>query len=267
VILFILALSIQIIYAAETAKKELPFVEKLRPTLVQLLGEDTTIKLIGNAPVIDKDDSVAMPAIPEIVENAKSIEVYNKKNDQITLGTETEQKYYVGFIKEVYEATRKQKANEDEIGKFYNVLSQGGTREGVYRALVLDNTYNSLENTEGLAVKSQAADFAVFFYQKYVNKKITKDKFKGWSTYSLKRVLTEKALDIIDSYGENRPAIETWYANLSSDLAFKFQQTMQNNLRKSTSSEVHLNWAKKVPIQHIKSEVIIKLHSSLNSLM
>jgi hypothetical protein len=267
VIIFILALSIQIIYAAESAKKEISFVEKVRPTLVQWLGDETTIKLIGNAPVVDKDDSIPMPAIPEIIENAKSIEVYNKKNDQITLGTELEQKYYVGFIKEIYEATRKQKANEDDIGKFYNVLSQGGTREGVYRALVLDNTYNSLENTEGLAVKSQAADFAIFFYQKYVNKKIAKDKFKGWSSYSLKRVLTEKALDIIDSYGENRPAIEAWYANLSSDLAFKFQQTMQNNLRKSTSSEVHLNWAKKVPVQHIKSEVIIKLHSSLNSLM
>jgi hypothetical protein len=207
-----------------------------------------------------------MPAIPIVKEDTKSIEIYNKAEDKISLDPALEAKFYVGFIKEIFEATRKEKPNQDEIGKFVNVLSQGGTREGVYRALVLDSVYGNLENMEGNIVKSQAADFAVFFFNKYANKKLEKEKFKGWSNYSLKRIVAERALEIMDSFSD-RASIESWYANLSSDMAFKFQQTMQNPLRKNTSSEAHLMWAKKVPVQHIKSEVIIKIHSAFNSLM
>lgn len=265
--IFILAVSIQILYATENSKKDLPFAEKIRPTLEKWIGEERTVMLLGKAPVEDNDNSVPMPVIPEIISNAKSTDVYNKKEDKVILTPEIEQKYYVGYIKEVFEATRKQKPNEDEIGKLFNVLFQGGTRDGVYRSLVLDSTYANLENLEGAAVKSPAADFAVFFYQKYVNKKIKKEQLKGWNTYSLKRELTEKALDIIDSFGENREGLEAWYGNLSSDLAFKFPAAMQNPMRKSTSSEFHREWAKKVPVQHIKSEVIIKIHSAMNSLI
>lgn len=265
--IFLLAISIHLLYAAETNKKDIPFTEKIRPTLMKWLGEHKTEMLIGKAPVVEKDDSVPMPKIPDVKENATSTEIYSKKADKVILKPELEEKYFVGYIREIYEATRKQKPNDDEIGKFYNVLSQGGTREGVYRNLVLDSTYGNLENMEGLAVKSMSADFAVFFYQKYANKTISKDKFKGWNTYSLKRVVAEKALEIIDSFGEDRAGLEAWYANLSSDMAFKFQQVMQTPLRKNTSSQAHQQWAQKVPVQHIKSETIIKIHTAFNSLM
>lgn len=265
--IFILAVSIHLIYAAEKNNKEVPFVEKMRPTLEKFIGVERTEMLIGKAPVVEGDDSVPMPKIPELIENAKSTDVYVKREDKVVLAKELEEKFYLGFIKEIYLATRKEKPNDDDIGKYFNVLSQGGTREGVYRSLVLDTTYSNLENMEGNAVKSNAAEFTVFFFDKYAGKKLTKDKFKGWNTYALKRVVAEKCLDIIDGFGTNREGIEAWYANLSSDLAFKFPSHLNNALRKNNSSEVHLNWAKKVPVQHIKSEVIIKIHTIYNSMM
>jgi hypothetical protein len=265
--IFILAVSIHFLYASEKNAKKVSFVEQMRPTLNSIIGEEWTNKMIGEEPIAPVDNSVPMPVIPKIQENATSVEVYQKKEDKIKLDPKVEETFFVNFIKEAYEVTRKQKPNDDELGKLYNVMSQGATRDGIYRSLVLDSNYTGLENAEGFAVKSGAADFAVFFYQKYANKKIEKEKFKGWNTYSLKRVMTEKSLEIIDTYGDDRASIENWYANLSSDLATKFQQTMNNKLRQNQSAKYHKAWAEKAPIQHIKSEVIIKLHTALNSLM
>ncbi len=265
--IFILAISIHLLHAQDTKTKEVSFVEKMRPTLERFLGTERTEMLIGKAPIEEIVDAVPMQKIPEIVENAKSIEVYSKKEDTVKLNPEVEQKYYVSFIREIYEATRKEKPTDDDIGKYYNVLSQGGTREGVYRSLVLDSTYANLENMDQYVVKSQAADFAVFFFTKYANRNYTKEKFKGWNAFAMKRLMTERSLEIFDTYGTNREAIEAWYANFSVDMATKFPSVMNTKLRKNTSATVHYQWAKKAPVQHIKSEMILKIHMAINSLL
>jgi hypothetical protein len=156
---------------------------------------------------------------------------------------------------------------QEEIITYFNILNQGGTREGIYRSLVSDATYAGIENQEGYAVKTVSADLAIFIYEKYLHKKINKDSLKGMSIFTLKRLVTEKTLDLLDAYGEDRVGLEKWYANFSSDLALKFPAKMNNKLRQSTSAQSHLAWAKKVPIQHIKSEVIIKTHMAFNSLI
>jgi len=140
--IFILALSIHL-YAqdaqSQTAAQEKSLVEKLRPKLMEILGEEWTVKLIGADKSIPVDE-VPMPAIPKIDDDAKSVAVYEKKADTVVLKLkpEDEQKYNYAYIKETYEATRQSKPNDDEIGKMMNVLAQGGTREGVYRSMVLD---------------------------------------------------------------------------------------------------------------------------------
>lgn len=264
--IFVLALSIHILYAQDhKAVEEKSFIEKMRPTLVSVIGQEWTVKLIGadkTAPV----DEVPMPAIPKIVDDARSTAVYEKKQDKIVLSPEIEAKYNPAFIKELYEATRQEKPNEDELGKFINVLSQGGTREGVYRSLVLDSTYAGMENWDK-PVKSVTADFAVYFYEKYFGKKVLKKSFEGMSVFTLKRLVAEKALEVADAFGDDRDGLEKWYAVMSSDLATRFPQIWSNALRKKTSALEHKAWASKVPLQHIKSELVIKIHSALNSMM
>jgi hypothetical protein len=268
VLIFILALSIHIINAQDSkVTHSLSIAEKMRPTLMSLVGEKWTIKLIGTASEEKSVElGVILPVLPKISEDARSTAVYNKKQDSIKLAPGVEEKYFYAFIKEIYEATRQQKPNDDEISKLQNILSQGGSREGIYHSLVLDSTYGGMENYDK-PVKSNAADFAVYFYAKYLGKKIAKESLKGMNIFSLKRLIADKSLDIIDAFGDKRDDVEKWYAVMSADLASKFPQVWTSNIRKDTSSLHHKFWASKVPIQHIKSETLIKLHSAFNSMM
>lgn len=266
-LIFALALSIHILHAQDAKEyKSVSFAEKMRPTLMRVVGEKWTVKLIGDAPEVKVDDSVILPAIPKLAADARSTAIYDRKEDKVKLDKATEEKYYVAYVKEVYEATRQLRPNDDELAKMVNVLAQGGTREGVYHSLVLDSAYGGMENYDK-PIKSNAADFAVYFYDRYLGKKITKESLKGLNAFTVKRILADKALDIIDAYGDKRDDLEKWYAVMSSDLASKFPQVWSSKLRKDTSSLHHKNWASKVPVQHIKSETVIKLHMAMNSMM
>lgn len=266
-VIFVLALSLHLLHAQDSANlQELSFAEKMRPTLTKIVGKRWTEKLIGRAPEAVVDNSVVLPALPKLLEDARSTAVFDKKQEKIVLKPELEEKYHYTYIKEIYDATKQAKPNDDEIAKMMNVLSQGGSREGVYHSLVLDSTYGGMENYDK-SVKSNAADFAVYFYGRYIGKKISKESLKGMNVYSLKRLMADKALDIIDSYGDNREDLEKWYAVMSSDLASKFPLVWSSKLRKETSSLVHKSWAGQVPVQHIKSETLIKIHTALNSMM
>jgi hypothetical protein len=268
IILFFLALSIQLLFAEENIKiEEKSFMEKMRPKMVTILGEALTIKIIGAEKVVVILDEVSMPVIPKIDDNAKSTAVYDRIKEKITIKPEIEQKFNYAFINGLYEATKQSKPNDDEIGKAMNVLSQGGSREGVYRSIVLDSVYGGMENWDK-PVKKNSADFAVYFYGKYFGKKVAIKSFEGMSIYTLKRLVTEKALDLADSFGdEKRGDLEKWYGIMSADLAMKFPLVWSNTTRKNSSALFHKSWAQKVPVQHIKSEMIIKIHSAFNSMI
>lgn len=267
VLIFVLALSLHLLHAEDlTNKNVMSFAEKIRPTLLNLIGERWTVKLIGNHSEKKEDNAIPLPKIPALSSDARSVTIFNKKEDKIILKPEQEEKYRYIYIKEIFEATRQLKPNDDEVAKLLNVLSQGGTREGVYHSLVLDSTYGGMENYDK-PVKSNAADFAVYFYGRYIGKKIAKESLKGMNIYSLKRLVADKALDVIDAYGDNREDAEKWYAVMSSDLASKFPTLWTGKIRKDTSSLNHKAWASQVPLQHIKSETLIKIHSAFNSLM
>lgn len=264
-VIFTLALSIHLLYAQEQkVQEEKSFVEKMRPQLMKIIGEEWTVKLIGADKSLPKEE-VAMPAIPKIDDNAKSTDVYNKKQDKIVLKPEIENKFNYAYVFEIYEATRQQKPNEDEVTKAMNILTQGGTREGIYRSLVLDSVYGGMENWDK-PVKSVTADFAVYFYGKYFGKKVAKKNFEGMSVYTLKRIIGEKALEVVDAFGEDRDGLERWYAVMSADLAARFPQIWSNPMRKKTSALEHKSWASHVPLQHIKSETVLKIHSAFNSM-
>lgn len=254
------------LHAEDSTGQTLSLVEKMRPTLLDIVGEKWTLKLIGKAPEVMVDNTVVFPALPKLLNDARSVAVFSKKQDVILLKPAEEEKYRYAYVKEIYEATRQTKPNDDEVAKLMNVLTQGGSREGVYHSLVLDSTYGGMENYDK-PVRSNAADFAVYFYERYIGRKVAKESLKGMNVYSLKRLVADKALDVIDAYGDNREDLEKWYAVMSSDLASKFPSVWSGKVRRDTSSLNHKMWASKVPLQHIKSETLIKLHGAFNSMM
>ncbi len=244
--------------------KEKSFIDHIRPSMTQFLGKEFTDKILGEEVAVAQVDLV-MPNLPKIIDDAKSTAIYNKKADKIILDPKIEEKFHYAFIREVYEVTRQTKPTNEEISKYLNVLSQGGTREGIYRSLVLDSVYAGMENWEK-PVKSTTADFAVYFYQKYLGRKVAKKNFEGMSVYTLKRLVADKALDMFDAFGDDRESLEKWYALMSAELASKFPMIWQNPMRKNVRAIDHKNWASKVPLPHIKSELVIKLHTAFNSM-
>jgi len=81
------------------------------------------------------------------------------------------------------------------------------------------------------------------------------------------RITTERCLEIIDQYiDSNKDDLYSWYAVFSGELANKYPAVWKNKLRKTTKMTHHKKWAATVPDQHIKSEVIIKVHKVFNSL-
>lgn len=266
-IIFFLVFSINVFSADVPQTEPLSLAEEWRPTIAKFFGEGFAIRLLGKAPEAKKPIvDLQMPKIPLIKEDARSTDVYNKKADKVILPPDEEAKYHYSFLEELYEVTRQVKPSEDDFKKMMNTLSQGATREGVYHALVLDAVYAQLESLDK-PVKAPASDFAIYFYSTYIAKKISADSLKNMNMYSLKRLIAEKAIEMIDAFGDNREDMEKWYAILSSDLATRFPQHWSNNLRKNTSKSLHKTWASKAPLQHIKSEAVIKLHTVFNSLM
>lgn len=231
-----------------------------RPMVEKYLGLDIATKIWGK-----KEEGIKLPKIPELVKDTKSMGVYNKEKETITYPEDQMLQYNAAFIYELIESTREVKGNRDELSRWMGTLSQGATREGVYRAMVLDTYYARLENYDSQLSES-AANFAIQFMDKFTGKKVEAEKLYSLNIYSIKRIVTERALEVLDIYlSSNKSDFYDWYAVFSKDLAEQYP-IWENKLRSSKSSKNHKQWAKRVPVQFVKSEVIIKLHKLFNNL-
>lgn len=235
--------------------------EKLRPHVVKYLGEESAVKFLGEDP-----NNVKLPPIPKVVENATSVDVYNDEEETENIPKDKRDAYNQAYVTEAFQAVRNMKANRNDIAKWMNVLTQGGTREGMYRALVLDSTYAGLENYPS-PLNDDLITFATEYYTTYVGRSIKKASLENINFYTLKRLATERTLEVIDELRKNKDNLHKWYAVFSGDLAKRYPEIWKNKVRKETNKRFHLNWAKQAPGQHLKSEVIIKLHKTFNYLM
>jgi hypothetical protein len=266
-IIFLLAISLHTISANDNqAPESSSFLESLRPYIRQYLGSEMELKILGKTASEKLEDAIILPVIPEVKDAQTSTEVYNKKADKVTLASGEEEKFYKSFIRDVYKSVRRQDPTDEEMNRYMGILLQGGAREGIYRSMVLDEVYAKMENYD-MPINSKVADLAVHVYGTYLGKTIQKEKLKGINFYSIKRLVAERALEVIDSFGEDREALENWYAILSADLANRHGANFSNQFRKNSKKSVHKKWAQKYPVQHLKSEVLVKLHTSFNSLM
>lgn len=260
-----LILSFLLTYSCNVMALDVDGMKKsLRGFSKRFLGEKITSKYFGGS-----TEEIKLGPIPNLVADSKSTYTLDKNNILFKQGeefnkmsVEKKRPYRVAFLEELFEATRKQKVEDEEIIKWLNTMEQGSSREGVYRALVLDNVYRSLENFEDFPA-IEVVKFTEKIYKKFVNRVIKGDSLRRLNLYSIKRVVTEKLLDIMEAYESDPEGLYKWYAVLSADLAKQFNY--KNKLRDDTRAKIHHDWAQSVPYQHVKAEVIIKLHMGYNT--
>lgn len=264
VIIFTLAFAIHL--SAGESKTDFTFIDRLRSFVAASLGEEFATKIFGLDEGQLAENKIVLPTLPVLTSDAKSTDIFKAPQDPIKLSLEKTEKFDMAYIAELYDTTRLLKANRDDVAKWMNVIVQGGNREGIYRSLVLDETYLSLEN-ENRPINSKSADYVTSLYKKYFNKELDKEKLKGANIFAIKRVATEKGLEMIDALAlKSRSDLENWYAVYSAEVGQNYKNVWTNESRRNSTKMFHQSWAKQVPIQFIKSEFIIKNHMILNSL-
>jgi len=210
--------------------------------------------------------SIVVPELPNIKANSKQMMSEVRKKNNVKYSQVDANNYNYSYVHEIYNLVHKKKASKSFVSKWMNVLAQGGSREGVYRSLVLDRNYLALANYKN-TLNEKTADFTQMFMQKFLGRTLAKEKILETNIYNISRAVTEKSLEIIDVL-LNRPNddIYDWYAVFSTDIAKSFPNLWNSKVRASTSLTAQKAWAKSVPDDYIKSEVIIKLNKVLNLL-
>ena len=240
---------------------------KLRNVITQVAGAEWSNKLLG-APPAEPVVEMQMPKIPQNFKKSTDVSSYTKKTKEPTaydkLPADRKRQFDYKFIEELFMVTRKTEAKDEDLSNWLNTLDQGGSREGIYQALTLDEVYNGLESIEEKPTQ-KLLNFCLTFSQKFLNQTFKTESLSQLNLYSLKRIFTEKGLDLLEYYEVNDlDALYRWYALFSAELAKNQAQFLKSQLRQNTSPEYHYEWAKGMPVQHIKSEFIIKMHAVMN---
>lgn len=247
--------------------------QKARSVLVKLVGTEKSNQILGQGPVVSEEaESLKMPTLPLLEKKNTDSSVYRMDSELRAQGKEFEslslekrRSYEIAYIKELFQATRRAPAKEDDLAKWINVLEGGGSREGVYRGVVLDDVYASLENYEE-PLSEKILPWTISFSRKYLALAFKESVLKQGNLFFLKRVISEKVFEMLDALESKPDDFRVWYAIYSAELAKDFPQLWKDGIRSDKRSETHYKWAKKAHIQHIKSETVIKLHIVMNSL-
>ena len=229
--------------------------------------------LLNSGEKVDAPDSKwEMPVIPKVKQNATSTEVYNKSGRLYEQGesfkklsVEDKRRYRIAFIREIYNVTKNEQITDDKVISHLNMLEQGGSREGIYRSIVLGQDYLMLESMDNKS-SDKLVDFSVDYGQRYLARKFSNESIKKINLWGVKRIIVEKTLDVMDSFSKDGKDLYVWYGILSADLAENFKSAFESKARQNTSIDFHHRWVQSVPYQQIKSEVIVKLHKVMNSL-
>ncbi|MFP5386859.1 MAG: hypothetical protein ACLGHN_12315 [Bacteriovoracia bacterium] len=242
---------------------------KLRGYITQVAGAEWSNKILGEPPAPPAPE-VPMPVIPKEVKKSTDVGSYTKKTKAPTeydkLPAERKRQFDYKFIEELFQVTRKTEAKDEDLVNWLNTLEQGGSREGIYQALVLDEVYNALESVEDKPTK-KLLDFSLKFSQNFLGQTFKPESLTQLNLYSLKRIFTEKGLDLLEYYEvSDLDALYRWYANFSAFIAKDYGPILHSKIRQNESALYHYQWAKGMPIQHIKSEFIIKVHKVMNGL-
>ncbi len=241
---------------------------KLRDIVAKVAGTEWSTKLLGGPPELSPE--LPMPEIPALIKKSTDVGSYSKKVKDSTefdkLPVERKRQFNYKFLEELFQVTRKTTPRDEDLANWLNTLEQGGSREGVYQGLVLDEVYGGLESIEEQP-SNKLLDFCLRYSQTFLAQTFKPEGLVKLNLYSLKRIFTEKGLDLLEYYEvRDLDSFYRWYALYSSELARNHSQLLNSPIRKEPSAAFHYEWAKGMPMQHIKSEYIIKLHLVMNGL-
>ncbi len=264
----ILLLSLVTFSAWAQVPKESPWKTKLRILITQIAGPEWSDKLLGKQEV--KIAEFTLPEIPKNFKKSTDVTSYNKQSKPDTefdkLPPERKGQFDKSFIEELFIVTRKIEPKDEDLSTWLNNLDQGGSREAVYQALVLDEVYATLEQLDEKP-SVRLIDFCQRFSKNFFALTYTEEGLKQYNLYTLKRTLTEKGLDLLEYYeGKDLEELYRWYALFSAEMAKEYSPLFKSKLRQSTEAKFHYEWAKGMPVQHIKSEFILKMHQVMNQL-
>jgi hypothetical protein len=268
-LIIVVGLLVSLSVWAQEQKLESSWKTKGREIVTSIAGADWGAKLFGpvpQAPVVE----AKLPEIPQQVKKSTDVGNYTKLIKDPTeydrLPNERKRQFDYKFLQELFQVTRKSEAKDEDLSTWLNTLDQGGSREGIYQALVLDEVYAALENMEDKP-SNKLLDFSLKFSQRFFNQTFKKESLSQLNLFSLKRILTEKGLDLTEHYEvHNLDNLYQWYAVFSAEMAKDYSPFLKTPIRQDPRVEYHLEWAKSMPVQHIKSEFIIKIHSVMNGL-
>jgi len=233
--------------------------EKARPLVEKLVGEEQSTKILGSPP-----DDIKLPPIPEISKDARSTEGLVNLDNRPTVLTEKEKEYNFRFLQELYLVIRGSNPPNQELQKWMSNMDQGATREGIYRSLVLDANYAGLENfTKPL--NDKMIEFTEFYLLRFLGLKIDRQVLNKSNFYTVKRQVVEKTLEVADVLAKSKFQLADWYAVMSAEFVQRYPDLFKSEIRKDKSKKRHRDWALSVPPQHVKSELIIKIHTIFNS--
>ena len=267
--IFLVGLVLSLSVFAQEQKLESAWKTKARSWISSIAGEAWGRKILGPAPVAPASE-VMLPEIPQQVKKVTDVENYTKLKKDPTeydrLPPQRKRQFDYKFLQELFQVTRRTEAKEEDLATWLNTLDQGGSREGIYQALVLDEVYAGLENIQEKC-PDRLLDFSLKFSQRFLKQTFKKESLQELNLYSIKRILTEKSLDLMEYYEvHNLESLYQWYAVFSSELAKDYSPLLKTSIRQDTRLDYHFAWAKSMPVQHIKSEFIIKLHTVMNGL-
>ncbi len=242
------------------------FEDQGRPLLEKYISVDFANSVFGVA-----EAEIELPDLPKLVKekvknSVSSLVLETQGGEFKKLSDDDKRKYRLAFLDELFEVTRMSKATDEDLGKWLNTLEQGSSREGIYRALVLDQVYYQLESFEDPA-EEKVIKFASHIMEKFVGEKANIESMSKLNAYTVKRIICSKLLDMMETLQVRETDIYKWYAVLSGDLARDYSGVFKNTLRKNKSSKVHYEWAKQVPLDQIKTEAVLKVHRVFNYLM
>lgn len=209
------------------------------------------------------EDQLKLPTLPGINRDSRSTSSYERKEAPDLYTEEERMQFNYSFIREIYQAVRNQRANRNEEVQWMSNLGQGGSREGLYRALVLDNTYAAMEEY-GPDATVELQKFVLSVVESYIGIRLSESSLQEINFFTLKRLVTDYFLEMTGELLARGDDLYTWYAVLSGDLARRYSKVFDHPVRGHHSDQYHFHWAKEVPTQHLKSEIILKLHLLMN---
>lgn len=216
-----------------------------------------------------KSDELKMPVIPKVVSNAKDVSGYKDDSDSDhdfykKLSESQRKELSVGFVNELYQVVLGREPLYQEFQGKVSVLLQGGSREGVYRSLVLSDKYAGFEQTN-TEPSEDVVTFTIQFLGEYLDASLEKEKLENFNFYTIKRFLIERCLETMDAFPSSQ-SIHSWFAFVSFGLESNKSVKWSQKHRKLGSKESYYAWGRGIPADILKSEVILKLHKVFNEL-